>query len=225
MIIAITGVSKGLGLALAEHLINDGHTICGCARSEDRIMELSEKHSGKHSFEICDVSDFESVSRWAHSAVSEVGVPDILVNNAGLMNTPDNLWDIPPLEFEKIIQVNVCGVMYCTAVFVPHMIRKGSGIIVNMSSGWGRMTSAHVAPYCASKYAVEGMTHALSQELPEGLSTVALNPGVIDTEMLKKCWPGDTSHFIQPGSWAEKAADYILSLKAEDNGKSLTVSG
>ena len=96
-------------------------------------------------------------------------------------------------------------------------------MIVNLSSGWGRSTSPQVAPYCASKYAVEGLTLALAQELPAGMAAVPLNPGVIDTDMLRQAWADDAGGYPKAEAWAKRAAPFLLGLGPKDNGRSLTV--
>ena len=68
------------------------------------------------------------------------------------------------------------------------MVERGKGVIVNLSSGWGRSVSPEVAPYCATKWAIEGLTKALAEELPEGMAAVPLNPGVVDTDMLRQAY-------------------------------------
>lgn len=105
------------------------------------------------------------------------------------------------------------------------MIARGSGVIVNLSSGWGRSTSPEVAPYCATKWAIEGLTRALSQELPKGLAAVALNPGIIDTDMLRSTFGTRASNFLGPGEWTKAAIPFLLKLGPSDNGKALTVPG
>ena len=105
-----------------------------------------------------------------------------------MINQPCPLWETPPDEFARLMEVNVCGVFHGIRAFVPAMIARGSGVIVNLSSGWGRSTSPEVAPYCATKWGIEGLTQSLAQELPAGLAAVALNPGIIDTDMLRACF-------------------------------------
>ena len=95
------------------------------------------------------------------------------------------LWEVPGEEFDKLVDINIKGVARVIRAFVPAMVKRGSGVIVNFSSGWGRSTSPEVAPYCATKYAIEGLTLALAQELPHGMAAVPLNPGIIDTDMLR----------------------------------------
>ncbi|KAF2294019.1 hypothetical protein GH714_006459 [Hevea brasiliensis] len=103
------------------------------------------------------------------------------------------------------------------------MLPKKEGIIVNFSSGWGRSGAALVAPYCASKWAVEGLTRSVAKELPDGMAVIALNPGVIHTEMLQSCFGTSASIYQEPDAWAPKAATMILNLAGADNGASLTV--
>ena len=104
------------------------------------------------------------------------------------------------------------------------MVARGSGVIVNFSSGWGRSTSAGFAPYCASKFAIEGLTKSLAQELPAGMAAVPLNPGVINTDMLRQSWSAGAANFPKAGVWAKTAAPFILSLGAKDNGQSVSVA-
>src|SRR5207302_9465479 len=127
--------------------------------------------------------------------------PDLLVNNAALVNDNAPLWEVPPDQFSRVIDVNIKGVYHVIRAFVPAMIRKGSGVIINFSSGWGRSTSPEVAPYCATKFAIEGLTQALAQELPEGLAAVPLNPGVIDTDMLRSCFGDSAGGYPKPEGW------------------------
>jgi NAD(P)-dependent dehydrogenase (short-subunit alcohol dehydrogenase family) len=98
-------------------------------------------------------------------------------------------------------------------------------VIVNFSSGWGRSVSPEVAPYCASKWAIEGLTKALAAELPEGMAAVPLNPGVIDTDMLRKCWGDGAAAHSNAAKWAETAAPFILGLGPRHNGQSVSVGG
>ena len=88
-------------------------------------------------------------------------------------------------------------------------------MIVNFSSGWGRSTSPEVAPYCATKYAIEGLTLALAQELPEGMCAVPLNPGIINTDMLQTAFGEGASAYPTPEKWAEKAVPFPAGARPE----------
>lgn len=225
-IILLTGATRGLGRALVPRFIADGHTVIGCGRSKSHVAELNEKHAcvdSRASFEVVDVCDESAVRAWAAAVHSRFGPVELLINNAAVMNRPARLWEIPAKEFDTLIDVNIKGIANVVRAFVPEMVKQKSGVIVNLSSGWGRSTSPQVAPYCASKFAVEGLTLALAQELPAGMAAVPLNPGVIDTDMLRQCWAEGASSYPKADCWAERAAPFLLNLRASDNGKSLTV--
>jgi NAD(P)-dependent dehydrogenase (short-subunit alcohol dehydrogenase family) len=223
--ILITGVSRGLGLAMTEKFIALGHTIFGCARSAERIQALRRRFSKPHQFRVVDVASDEEIAAWANE-VSEAGVvPDLVINNAALINANAPLWKISHAEFSSVMDVNVSGTANVIRHFLPLMIRGKRGVIVNFSSGWGRSTAPEVAPYCASKWAIEGLTAALAAELPEGLAAVALNPGIIDTAMLQSCFGESSSSYSKPAEWAERSAPFLLNLGPADNGSALTVPG
>lgn len=223
MKIIITGVTRGLGRALTEEFIRLGHTVIGCGRGSDGIFDLRMKHGAPHSFDVVDVSNDTKVGIWGARALAFGEVPDLLINNAGVMNTPAPLWKVPAEEFAKLVNVNITGVANVIREFAPAMIAAKRGVIVNLSSGWGRSVSPEVAPYCASKWAIEGLTKALAEELPRGMAAVPLNPGVIDTDMLRQCWPDGAANHPKAEAWAKAAAPFILQLGTKDNGRSLSV--
>ncbi len=222
MLIVITGVTRGLGRALAEWYIKNGHTVVGCGRSAE-VLELRFTHPAPHDFAAVDVAQETKVMMWAEKMIAAHGAPDLLINNAALMNNPAPLWKIPAKEFDALVDVNIKGVANIIRHFVPAMVARKTGVIVNLSSGWGRSTSPEVGPYCASKFAIEGLTKSLAQELPAGLAAVPLNPGVIDTDMLRQCWSDGASSYPKAAEWAETAAPFILKLGPKDNGRSLSV--
>ncbi len=217
--IALTGTTRGLGRALVDRFAESGHTVHGCGRSSDQVAALSESHPAPHSFTALDISDPAAVESWAATLPAP---PDLLINNAALMNTPAPLWEVPADEFARLMDVNVDGTLNVIRAFAPGMITRGSGVIVNLSSGWGRATAPEVGPYCASKWAIEGLTRSLAQELPAGLAAVSLNPGVIDTEMLRECWGDGAAGYPSPEDWSRTAAPFLLSLGPQHNGQALT---
>ena len=220
--IVITGVTKGLGRALCEGLIKLGHTVVGCGRSLNEIEKLNHLYPD-HQFDVVDLSNNQQVQTWAKKVIEKWGSPDFLVNNAAIMNQPLPLWKISEEEFIKLTDININGVVRTIRVFLPAMIQQKKGIIVNFSSGWGRSTSPEVVPYCTSKWAIEGLSQGLAQEVPNGIGIIALNPGVINTEMLQTCWKDNASMFESPSQWSRKAIPFILKLTAKNNGQSLTV--
>ncbi|MTF38712.1 SDR family oxidoreductase [Cyanobacterium aponinum] len=218
--IVITGVSKGLGRALSEKFINLGHTIIGCSRSQNSIEDLQQKYP-QHYFSTLDVSYDEQVKTWIQSFPN---IPDLVINNAAVINYPAPLWEISAEDFSYLIDVNIKGTANVIRHVVPVMMKRKQGIIVNLSSGWGRSTSPEVAPYCASKWAIEGLTQALAQELPSGIATIALNPGIIHTQMLDICFGDEAQYYTPINQWVEKAVPFLLKLSTKNNGQSLTVS-
>ncbi len=193
-------------------------------RTAAAVASLNEEFSGGGNFCVVDVSDDEAVARWAKSVLADGGPPDVLINNAALINEPAPLWKISPDKFHRLIDVNVGGIFHTVRHFVPAMIERGSGVIVNFSSGWGRSTSPDVVPYCTTKWAVEGLTRGLADELPAGMAAIPLSPGVIDTDMLRTCWGDGAGAHQSPDQWAERAVPFLLDLNASHNGQPLTVS-
>lgn len=220
----ITGVTHGIGRAMAEEFIAAGHTVLGCGRSVAVIKELRKQHGEPHDFYECDVAISDAVKSLASIMLTTHGVPDLIINNAGVINKCAPLWEIEDEEFSKIVDVNIRGVANVIRHLVPPMVKERKGVIVNFSSGWGRSVDAEVAPYCASKWAVEGMTKALAEELPSAMAAVPLSPGCVNTEMLKSCFGHSANSYPSPSRWAKKAVPFILDLGPEDSGKSLTVS-
>jgi NAD(P)-dependent dehydrogenase (short-subunit alcohol dehydrogenase family) len=223
--IVITGVTKGLGRALTEWYLANGHTVAGCGRNGQEIFDLRMSHGEPNDFAALDVTQATKVAIWAERVLGLfAGPPDLLINNAGLMNDPAPLWQVPAEKFAAVIQVNLAGVANVIRAFAPAMVEAGKGVIVNFSSGWGRSVAPEVAPYCATKWGIEGLTKALAEELPKGMAAVPLNPGVIDTAMLRQCWADGAASYSKPAEWAKVAAPFILKLGPKDNGKSVSVA-
>jgi NAD(P)-dependent dehydrogenase (short-subunit alcohol dehydrogenase family) len=221
--VMISGCSRGLGKAMALGFHQTGWAVSGFARSRNAMDELES--CGKERMEIheANVTEEESISKFVAAAISRFGAPDFLINNAAMINANAPLWKIPQKDFDELMTVNLGGVHRMIRHVVPAMITAGHGVIVNISSGWGRSTSAEVAPYCASKWGIEGLSSALAQELPRGLAVIALNPGVIDTAMLRSCFGVDASLYPDPTEWAKIAVPFITKFGSQHNGKSLTV--
>ena len=223
---AITGVSRGLGAELSLALAAAGVQVAGCARSREALAALSGRLGPEHRFSVVDVSRPREVEHWAEEVCRDHGVPELVVNNAGLINRPAALWQLEAEEIGAVVDVNVKGVLAVAAAFLRRMVAAGSGgVLVNLSSTWGRTTAPEVTPYCASKWAVEGLSRALSQEVPPGIAVVSLNPGVIDTDMLRQVFFDGAAGYPDAVDWAARAAPYLLSLGPSDNGAALTVPG
>ncbi|CAN5590929.1 3-oxoacyl-[acyl-carrier-protein] reductase [soil metagenome] len=222
--VLITGCTRGLGLEMARYFRGKGTRVLGCGRSPRQIETLASEFGEQHDFAEVDVSNDETVSSWA-LRILKSGTPDLLINNAAYIAPNAPLWDVTREDFDRVIDVNIKGVANVLRHFVPAMVQRRKGVIVNFSSGWGRSASSEVAAYCASKWAIEGMTQSLAQELPEGMAAVALNPGIIDTEMLRSCFGEGAGGYPKASAWIRLAGPFLEGLGPADNGGALTVPG
>jgi|LakMenEpi03Aug12_release.lakeMendotaPanAssembly.Ray.scaffolds.fasta_scaffold00262_22 NAD(P)-dependent dehydrogenase (short-subunit alcohol dehydrogenase family) len=223
--VLVTGVSRGLGYELCRGFRERGHTVIGCARKQETITALQQEFGAPHHFRQVDVADNNQVEKWAAEVLAEVGPPDLILNNAAIAGIGKQTWLCSDADFDEVLRVNVRGTANVLRHFTPAMIRNKSGIIVNFSSGWGREAAAKVAPYCASKWAVEGLTKAMSYELPPKMAVVSLHPGIIQTDTLRVSFGEAASLYPTPDQWAKVAVPYLLQISSEDNGKQLSVPG
>jgi NAD(P)-dependent dehydrogenase (short-subunit alcohol dehydrogenase family) len=221
--VLITGVTRGLGRAMVAEFAKLGHTVLGCGRSKKQIDQLRRSFPAPHDFYMVDVASDEEVKSWGSVLLISHGPPDLILNNAGVINKNARLWEVSAREFGQVIDVNLKGTVNIIRHFVPEMIKRKRGVIVNFSSGWGRSTDAEVAPYCATKWAIEGLTQAFAQELPTGMAAVAFDPGIINTQMLHSCFGKSASTYPSPEEWARTAVPFLLSIGASDNGKQVRV--
>ncbi|KAL0533386.1 hypothetical protein IC582_030225 [Cucumis melo] len=228
-IILISGVSKGLGRALALEFGKLGHIIVGCSRNQNQLdslqHHLSTISSLTHLLIKVDVSSNDEVKEMAETVLQKVGPPHIIVNNAGVINENVKMWEGCVEEFDNVIDTNIKGTANVIRNFIPHMISNNKkGIIVNMSSIYGRTAAPLISAYGSSKWGIEGLSKSLAKEVPKRITVVALDPGIINTEMLAThIGSHSASHYQTPQQWATKAASMILNLSSADNGASLTV--
>lgn len=182
----ITGASRGLGKQMAEALAEAGATVVAVARNQElleKVRSSIEDRGGKaHAF-VADLRKDNEVSRFAERVHAEAGEPDILINNAGI-NLRKPLHEFTLEEWHRVMHTNLDSTFLCTRAFVPGMIEKRFGRILNLTS-----TMAHVAlpgrsAYCTSKFGLLGMTKALALELaPHGITVNGISPGPFATEM------------------------------------------
>jgi len=223
--VVLTGATRGLGRALALRLAELGSTVLACGRSAAAVAELAALLGEPHDAAAVDVADPAAVAAWAARLLASHPPPDLVINNAGQINANAPLWEVPVAEFSGVLDTCVAGTFHVVRAFLPAMVARGSGVVVNVSSAWGRSAAPEVAPYCAAKWAIEGLTKSLAQELPLGLSAVAVNPGLVHTAMLESCFGRAAQTYPGPDRWAIRAAPFLLGLGVADNGKSVTVPG
>lgn len=222
-VVVVTGATRGIGRAAAERFAALGHVVCGCGRDADAVAGLRDRLPAPHRVDVVDVADDVAVEAWAREVVTGHGAPDLVLSNAGLINRPAPLWKVPPDELRAVLEVNLLGVAWVMRAFLPAMVGRGCGVIVNVSSGWGRATSPEVAPYCASKFGLEGLTRAVADEVPQGVAVVAVSPGVVGTDMLRTAWGAAVPASPTPVEWAEAAVPKLLALGPRDNGRSMSI--
>jgi NAD(P)-dependent dehydrogenase (short-subunit alcohol dehydrogenase family) len=220
--VVITGCTRGLGRAMVSEFAAAGWTVAGCSRSTEAISKMRGAFTAPHYFQPANLADEEDVMNFCAEVLERHGPPDLLLNNAALMNHTNPIWEVSAREFSEVVDVNIKGPASMIRNLIQPMMARGSGVIVNFSSGWGRSTSPEVAPYCASKFAIEGLSQAVAQETNGKVAVVALNPGIIDTDMLRSCWANGAGDYPGPEQWAQKAVPFLMKLGAKDNGKALT---
>lgn len=219
-LVCISGCSRGLGRAMAIEFSKRGWRVAGGARNAIALDELKAELTTEHFFYPFDTTQPVEVETFANLTEQALGVPDLLVNNAGLINKNAPLTQVQPDEFASVLAVNLGGIHNMIRAFVPMMEKTGRGIIANFSSYWGQSTAPEVGPYCATKWGVEGLTRSLAQELPSELGTVAFNPGVINTDMLRSTFGDQALTYPCPKDWAKGAVTRLEKLSPSDNGNS-----
>ncbi|MDZ4290201.1 MAG: SDR family NAD(P)-dependent oxidoreductase [Prosthecobacter sp.] len=223
--VLITGCSRGLGRAMVAEFIGHGWNVAGCARTGKVVKELSTVFPDPHLFQACDVANDRKVAAFCEAVIARFGAPDLVLNNAAIVNHNAPLWEIEAAEFDRVIDINVKGAANVMRHILPAMLRRGSGVVVNFSSGWGRSTAAEVAPYCATKWAIEGLSQAVAQETAGKVAIIPLNPGIIDTAMLRISFGEGAAHYPSAEKWAESAVPFLIKLGAKDNGRQATAPG
>src|SRR5919112_1132405 len=196
----ITGASSGIGYSTAIALAKEGAKIVAGARRVERLEELKktvENQGGEITIQKLDVTQREDCNNFAKIAVEKYGSIDILINNAGIMplsfikNQKVDEWD-------RMVDVNIKGVFYCTAAVIPHMTKNKSGHIVNMSSTAGRIVFPAGSIYCATKHAITAFSEGLRQEFSvrSNIRVTCIEPGVVATELTQTITDSSLNSFI-----------------------------
>jgi len=222
--VVITGCTRGLGRALVGEFLRAGWRVAGCGRDAEQLA-LLERESAQskeaHFFGLCDVVREADVAAFSAEVIGRFGAPQLVLNNAAIINANAPFWRVDALEFSNVVDVNLKGVAAVMRHFLPAMLDQRGGVIVNFSSGWGRSTSPEVAPYCATKWAVEGLSQAVAQETDGRVAIVALNPGIIDTDMLRSTFGEGAASYPNAFYWAKRAVPFLAALGLKENGRSL----
>ena len=185
--VLVTGGSRGIGAAMAGEFARAGYAVAiNYCRSENAARELAAGLAREGCVAACyraDVADSAQVQSMVRAAEQDLGSIAVLVNNAGISQT-GLLTDLDDVGWRRLWEVNVSGALYCSRAVLPGMLRRGEGVILNLSSMWGQVGGSCEVAYSATKAALIGMTKALAKEVgPSGVRVNCIAPGVIDTEM------------------------------------------
>ena len=183
----VTGSSRGIGRAIALQLAQDGYAVAVNGRSPESVQAVVAEiiaRGGDAKGYVCDVTDAEAVARMGDAVERELGTVTALVNNAGIAQQK-LLTDVTDAEWHRMMATHVDGAFYTCRRFLPGMIRRQTGSIVNISSMWGQVGGSCEVPYSAAKAALIGFTRALAKEVgPSGIRVNCVAPGVIQTDMM-----------------------------------------
>jgi NADP-dependent 3-hydroxy acid dehydrogenase YdfG len=197
-IVVITGASSGLGEATARHLAAQGAKLVLGARRLDRLQALAkELNLPAHAAVETDVTDREQVRRLVDGAVAAHGRIDVILNNAGLMpHSPLERGKVD--DWDRMIDVNLKGVLYGIAAALPHMTRQKGGHIINVSSVAGHKVRPGSAVYAATKVAVRMLSEGLRQEVkPYGIRTTVISPGAVASELADSVTEADVAQGVR----------------------------
>ncbi len=189
LVAVVTGSNSGIGRSAAVDLAVKGWKVYGTMRSLDKgekLAAMAAEAGVEVTPVVCDVTDTESVNRAMAEVLEAEGRIDVLVNNAGIGG--NGVAEETPIErYAEVMDVNLHGIVRCVQAVAPSMRERGSGCIVNVSSIAGKIAAIAQSPYVASKWAVEGMSEGLAQELaPFGIRVVIIEPGIVRTAIMAK---------------------------------------
>lgn len=213
----ITGVSSGFGSALAQAALAAGHRVIGTVRNDSALTAFQTLDSERAHAVILDVTDFARIDAVVAQVQALHGPIDVLMNNAGYGH--EGIFEESPLEeMRRQFEVNVFGAVAITKAFVPYFRERRAGHIINITSMGGTITMPGIAYYCSSKFALEGISDTLSQELrPFGIAVTAVAPGSFRTD-----WAGRSMQ-RSPRSIADydQSFDPIRKARQDKSGKQL----
>ena len=212
-VVIVTGASSGIGYATALTLSKSGAKVAIGARRTDKLLELENKirQNGGDAFsQKLDVTKKSDCDSFVDATIKKWGGVDILVNNAGLMPL-SFVKNLKIDEWDQMIDVNIKGVLYCTAAVIPHMYAKKSGHIINISSVAGRIVFPSGSVYCATKHAVTAFSEGLRQEFStrSNIRVTCIEPGVVSTELTNTITDESLQSFVE-------TSKKMNSLNAED---------
>lgn len=225
----VTGSGRGIGKETAILLSQKGFNLIICSRSQNEIDSVVKEVKSFGNDRImgrrCDVSVSSQVNRLVSNALNIYGRIDVLINNAGISYVK-KLIDTTEEEWDSTIEINLKGsFLFCKAI-VPHMIEHNYGVIINVSSGAGKVGFEDISAYCASKFGMIGLTESLAREVDNyNIRVMTICPGEVATKMQEdvdaRYYQRNKHKMLHPRTVAEKISDMIYSDKKYLNGVSV----
>lgn len=205
----VTGAGRGIGAAIARKLAILGATAVLCGRTKSSLDDAAQAiiaNGGKAEVLPCDVTVLGQLDQAAARVESTLGRLDILVNNAGVGGFSHPLHQLPPDEWDRVLNTNLRGVYYAIRAFAPMMIRAKAGHIINISSLVGKNALPNGAAYAASKWGLNGLTYSVAEELRgHHIRVSVICPGSVDTELSPHAGK-DKNKMLQPEDVAHAVA-------------------
>jgi 3-oxoacyl-[acyl-carrier protein] reductase len=205
----VTGAGSGIGAAIAQKLAHLGATVVLCGRTQTALEGTAgtiREAGGKAEVISCDVTNLTSVEAAAGKLQASFGRLDVLVNNAGIGGFGGPLHELAPDSWEKILNTNLRGVYYMARAFAPMMVRARSGHIINISSLAGKNALPNGAAYAASKWALNGLSYSMAEELRgHNIRVAVICPGSTNTDLSPHTGK-DQSKMLQPEDVAHAVA-------------------
>eukprot|EP01065_Artemidia_motanka_P025894 TRINITY_DN30829_c0_g1_i1.p1 TRINITY_DN30829_c0_g1~~TRINITY_DN30829_c0_g1_i1.p1 ORF type:complete len:620 (+),score=217.86 TRINITY_DN30829_c0_g1_i1:65-1861(+) len=238
-VIVVVGCTRGLGEAAVRWLQRSSdepsqpyrYVVVGCGRSERRLKELKTEMPAVHFYAV-DVCDSEGVERFAAKVAAQHGPPSLVIHCAAAASEPVPFLSQPRHSFDSTFDTNLKGAAVVMRSFLALQCSAAArgggfeGVVVCMSSNWGRTAAEGHAALTASKWALEGLCKSVALELPQSVACVPLNPGVVHTVGLRAAIGDERAkEGLSPSAWADLAMPFLLALSPKDNGRSLTCPG
>ena len=185
----VTGGAQGIGLAIAERFLASGASVCLWDRDEPLVRKTASTLASKGNVEaiVMDVTDLDSVRNAVRKTQDALGGIDLLICNAGIAGPSGKLWEYPPEEWQKVIDIDLTGVFNCLHVVTPLMIEQDYGRIVNVASVAGKDGNPNAGPYSAAKAGVIALTKSLGKELAEyDIAVNCITPAAAKTQIFEQ---------------------------------------
>lgn len=229
-IVAVTGASRGIGRALAIGLAKEGANLALNARNAQALQEtavLAQKAAPQGAAciwrQVCDIADQDQVHAWVAAALKHFGRIDVLINNAGILGRRAPIEAYPADTWRQVLDINLTGTFLMTQQILRQaMLPARCGLIINISSGVGRIGKAQWGAYAVSKFGCEGLSQVLAQEYtPLGIYSIAFNPNATRTAMRAQAYPNEDPKTLKSAHDLVAVFKHlILTANAAISGKS-----